>query len=1190
MKLWKIFRVEFGYQVSSIPTWLYLGVLVGFTLLMNLITTPGDGVYANNTHYITGIVVIGGFIWLIMSAVIAGEAAARDVQTRMHPLTYTAPVTKFTYLCGRFLAAFTINTLLILALPLGILLSFYLPGGEQELLPFRASAYVSVFLLISLPNVFVATALQFTFASLSRQVMTSYLASLGLLVSAQLLGMSAANLFGNWDLVKLLDPVGLVSIVGGELETWTPTEKNTRLISLNGMFLWNRILWTVVAAGSLLLTYARFNFTHPVPKNWLRRFKRTHITLPEAPLRSTTIAVPFIHRTFDFSTGFQQTLTIAWASFIKIARNPVGLTLVGAIALILSVFGYAIITQFGIPLVPTTLNVLEYFIAPVGNVKTPWVVIPLLIMYFSGELIWSEREARLGDIADALPIPEWALLTGKFLGLCLISIVWMALLTFGGILMQLQLGYTNIETSLYIQAFFGLQLTDYLLFAMLALVVHAIVNHKYIGYLMIFLIFIFMAFPSTFNVEHPMLIFGADPGWWYTDMRGFGPTRWPWLWFKIYWIGWALLLAVAARVLWTRGREQNFTYRLKKAQLNLTRLTTWIAILASLLILSAGSFIYYNTNVLNEYLTRADITERKAEYELHYGRYRNIPQPQLTATRLHVEIYPNQQQLDIQAMYTLVNRDTISIDSIHIGSISGITPSQVTFDRPAAGVLIDNNLSHHIYELEHPLQPGDSLHLNFIVHYQQHGFRHNSQDALVVENGTYFTNFDLLPAIGYQPYRELNDPVVRKKYGLNARPAIPSLYDPEARKKPMSWDHNTFEAIVGTSKNEVAVAPGTVYRTWTKGNRSYFHFKTSKSIRGEYSFLSARYRVLENKWNDVAIRIYYYPDHAINTDRMLKSVKASMAYYTKQFGPYPYSHLTIVERAGNTGGASSEASMIDYGEQYSLMTPDDSPNGFDLPYYIMAHEVAHQWFGGAQLSPAHVEGAGVLIEGLAVYCGMQVLKETYGEGHLRQYVSFLHSFYEMPRSLATNSLLQANESFLYYRKGGLAMYVLSEYIGKERVNEALKNLLQKHQSGKIPLPTTLDLYHEIRQVTPDSLTYLLQDLFENNTYWRLKTKQFTVAQTTAGNWEATLKIEAHKVIVDSTGAEKEVAMSDWLEIGIFEKDKRPDEPLYLRMHRIRSGEQIIKVTVPRKPDGGGVDPNHLTIDLRQDDNIIQLNE
>jgi aminopeptidase N len=196
----------------------------------------------------------------------------------------------------------------------------------------------------------------------------------------------------------------------------------------------------------------------------------------------------------------------------------------------------------------------------------------------------------------------------------------------------------------------------------------------------------------------------------------------------------------------------------------------------------------------------------------------------------------------------------------------------------------------------------------------------------------------------------------------------------------------------------------------------------------------------------------------------------------------------------------------------------------------------------------------------------------------------------MPRSLATNSLLQANEPFLYYRKGGLAMHVLSKYIGKEKVNGALRALLQKHKSGEIPLPTTLDLYDKIKKVTPDSLSYLLHDLFETNTYWRLKTKQFGVEKTGSGNWQVTLKVQAQKVVIDSTGSEAEVRMNDWLEVGIFDNIDGRGEPLYLKMHRIRSGEQIIRVTVTRKPKRAGIDPNKLMIDLRVDDNVIVLEE
>ena len=1196
MKLWKIFSFEFAYLVRRISTRLFFAVLFLFTLVMNLLTTPGDGVYVNNTFHITAITVIGGLIWLVMGAAIAGEAAARDVKMRMHPLTLTTPVTKLDYLGGRFFAAFVLNALLILCLPLGVLLSFYLPEmGEGTLGPFMPSAYLGVYFLIALPNVFIATSLQFCLATLSRQVMTSYLASLLLAIVAQIIAMAVAKLFGNWDLVKLLDPVGVAGIVGSELATWTPTEKNTRLVTLEGMFLWNRVLWLSIAVGLLLFTYVRFNFATAVTNNWWSRFKRRpnvqNITFVEtAVIKPTAITVLPVQRSFDFATYFRQTLRIAWSSFKMIARHPIGLTLVAVIALLSAVFSHRIMTQFEIPLLPTTQQVLGYLTTSVGNLSTPWVVIPLLILYFIGELVWRERDAGFSDIADAAPVPEWVLLTGKFLGLGLILIAWMALLMAGGILMQLGLKYDKLEMGLYLQVLFGLQLVDYLLFALLALVVHVVVNQKYISYLVLLLVFIFMAFPSTFKVEHSMLIFGRDPGWWYTDMRGFGPTLGPWLWFKLYWIAWALLLAVVARLLWARGREQGLKYRLQLVKRRFTRSTTRVAIVALVLIFSLGSFIFYNTNVLNEYQSNSDSNEQKAEYERRYGHYRNTPQPQLTATKLHVEIYPDRQQVEIRAVYTLLNNHTVPIDSIHLGSVSGIAPTEVTFNRPAAAVQIDNEVNHHIYALKQTLRPGDSLQLNFVVLYEQRGFLHSGTKPLVVENGTNFTNFDLLPAIGYQRYRELSDAVVRKKYQLASRPVMPSLYDSEARKKPASTDQATFEAIVGTATDEVAVAPGVLHQSWTKGDRRYFHYRTDAPIGGEYSILSGGYAIKESKWNDVAIRIYYHPDHALNINRMLRSVKASLAYYTEQFGPYPYRNITLIEGAGNGSGASADASIIYYGEQYALMNPDDGPNGFDLPYYILAHEVAHQWWGMARLTPANVEGAGVLIEGLAVYSGMQVLEKSYGDAHLRKYLDFLHSFYEMPRSLATASLVQANEDFLYYRKGGLAMYVLSKYIGKEKVNAVLRGLLQKHDSGELPLPTTLDLYQEIQKVTPDSLNYLLNDLFTKNTYWRLKTKQLAVAPTKAGDWQVTLKVQAQKVVVNNTGTEKEVPMNDWLEVGIYEEYQKQEKPLYLQMHRIRSGEQVIKVTVPRKPVRGGIDPNYLMIDIRRDDNIMQLDQ
>ena len=224
--------------------------------------------------------------------------------------------------------------------------------------------------------------------------MTSYLASLLFAVFAQLIAMSAAKLFGNWDLVKLLDPVGVAGIVGSEMANM---DTNTRKI--RGSLRWRECFSGIVSCGLGLPVGSCGSPTSAsalpilLTDRWWSRFKKrqnVHAKPYEETARvgSTAISVPQVKRTFGFATYVCQTLTIAWASFGKIARHPVGLTLVGAIAMVSAVFGDLIMTEFGIPLLPTTQQVLGYLTAPVSSVNTPWVVIPLLIMYFVGELVW----------------------------------------------------------------------------------------------------------------------------------------------------------------------------------------------------------------------------------------------------------------------------------------------------------------------------------------------------------------------------------------------------------------------------------------------------------------------------------------------------------------------------------------------------------------------------------------------------------------------------------------------------------------------------------------------------------------------------------------------------------------------------------------------------------------------------------
>jgi ABC-type transport system involved in multi-copper enzyme maturation permease subunit len=1208
MKLWEIFRFELAYQVRRIWPWLIFAALLVFAYLFTREGSLADALYGdfflNSPFVIVGATVTGSLIWLLVAGVIAGEAGARDVATGMHPLTYTTPVSKSAYLGGRFLAAFVLNALILLAVPLANLLAVTVPGVHPDVVgPFRPAAYLTAYAFIALPNAFLATAIQFSLAAWSGRPMASYLGSMLVFSMSYVVGLFLV-LQGRPDLANLLDPIGVHFILSELARLWTPVEKATRLLALEGIVLRNRLLWSGVGLAALAVSYLSFRFAHRAESIWWRRITRPLEWLRgrryvQDPFPAGTgvaagrpISVPQVRREHGFAVQVRQTLAVAWDSFRSIATSWAGLGLLVVVPLLTVVVVLDQMVLGNVPLVPATIFVINELTAPLTAELSRWVIVPLLIVFFAGELVWREREAGLGEIADAMPVTEWIPFLGKFLGLGLLLLVFMTLQMMAGVLAQVIIGYTDFEIGLYLQILFGLQLPEYLLFAVLAIVVHVLVDQKYVGHVAAILVYVVIILASMFGLEHNLLIYGGGPDWFYTELRGFGPSLAPWLWFKLYWVAWALLLIVVGRLLWVRGRETAFAMRLRLARRRFTGLTVWTAAAVLGLILVLGGFIFYNTNVLNEYVSTAEVTERRAEYERRYAQYAGIAQPQMESTNLHVEIYPQRRELEIRGSYSLLNNSDVAIDSIHVSTVPGVEPEAMALDRAAALVVADEEHGYRIYELEQPLQPGDSLRLEFEIEHQPRGFRNNGVDPSVAANGTRITSGDWLPAIGYQTERELIVPGERREQGLAERPLLPTLDEIEPR--PERAEQTAFEAVVGTDMDQIAVAPGALRRTWTEGGRRYFHYVTSAPIGNEYGIYSADYSVREATWEpatssgqSVAIQIFHHPEHTVNLERMVRSVQASLDHFTEQFGPYPYNHIWILEAPGTGTGMHADASHLIFSEGFALLNPDDAdPQALDLPFAVMAHEMAHQF----QVPYAFAEGAPLLSESFAWYAAMQVVEQAQGPERLQQLRSFMREPYPIPPIRSGVPLLRAMDPYAAYRAGPFALHALSEYIGEERVNLAFRRLREEHGSGEPPLPTTLDLYRELQAVTPDSFQYLLHDLFQVNTFWELQVEQVTAEQNETGAWQVTLEVLARKVVVDEAGVETEVPMDELIEIGVFadpEEGGELSEPLYLEMHRVSSGRQTITVTVPREPDLAGIDPYHLLDweEKEDDDNI-----
>ncbi|HEX6910321.1 MAG TPA: hypothetical protein VF142_07995, partial [Longimicrobium sp.] len=880
MKLLGIFRFEFAYQARRVTTWVPFVALAAIAFLFVRQNVLNDSLYADffiNSPYVIAVVtVFCCLFWLLVAAGVTGEVAARDVETGMHPLAYTVPVTRAEYLGGRFLAVLALNALILLAVPLGVMLAAYGSGVDAEVVgPFRPEAYLAAYGFLALPNALLGTAVQFAWATLGRRAIASYVGSVVLFFVVYGGIFSVLFFLERQDYAVLLDAFGHLYITSDLTLGWTPIEKATRLIALKGTLLRSRLLWTGVALAALAFTYARFRAEHLVVRPWrgrLARPREAHAPTPAAGAIATSpIAVPAVRKSFGFATRARQTLDIAWTSFRAIAGSRGGLVVLAPVAAIAVMVLPEHMHGMGTPLLPRTEYVLTFLTAPLNDPVTVWVIIPLLTVLWAGELVWREREAGLGELTDAAPVPEWVPLLGKFLGLGLLLAVCMAVLMAIGLLVQARMGYGRLEIGLYLKVLFGLQLPGYLLFAVLALGVQGVVNQKYLGHLAALIAYAFILFAAWLGIRHNLLVYGSAPGWFYSDLRGFGPSLGPWRWFMLYWAAWALLLAVVARLLWVRGLERHPRVRRRLARGRLTGPTAALAALAVALVLGLGGFIFYNTNVLNAYRTPAGVRALRAEYERRYGRYEGVPQPRLAAASLRVEIHPRRRAADIRGTYRLVNDTAAPIDTLHLAPAPGVPLAAVAFDRPARRVVADDAHGHHVYALAAPLRPGESLRLSFRVNHAPRGFRNSGGGAVlaVTEKSTYFRSQDLLPAIGYQADRELLKPGERRAHGLAPRPMLPTLADAEAGQDVTGEAGRAgaarvaVDAVVGTDGDQTAVAPGVLRRAWTQGGRRYFHYATDARI-GSYAFFSAPYEVHEERWTPpggagqpVAIQVYH---------------------------------------------------------------------------------------------------------------------------------------------------------------------------------------------------------------------------------------------------------------------------------------------------------------------------------------------
>ena len=765
-----------------------------------------------------------------------------------------------------------------------------------------------------------------------------------------------------------------------------------------------------------------------------------------------------------------------------------------------------------------------------------------------------------------------------------------------GVIMQTAAGYYHYDFVQYGKELYLVTLTQVIGFTLLALFVQTIVSSKFMGHAIVIGIFVLDPILFRFGLENTLLLPGNTTPYTYSDMNGYGHFVPGLLWSIIYWTAIFAVLAVISIAFARRGAEDSWRARAQQAWARLPRLTPALVLFA-LIAIGSGWWFYYNAHVLNEFLTTKQQRDIQASYERNFKRYERLPQPKVIAVDANIDLDPAHRSFSGTGHFVLQNKTPQPIPQIHISdAMQSIT--NVQFDRPFHLVSRAPRDQYSIYQLETPLAPGDKVNLTFNVGYQSRGFRDGNEKPELAYNGMFF-DASYFPYIGYAVTAELDDPRRRREEGLGPVSEMPPRGDPWGSVTNLftqDSDWITYRTVVSTPDDQIAIAPGYLQREWEQNGRHYYSYDMGDvKILNFYAYVSGRYEVKRAQYKGVNIEIYYTPQHSFDVDRMVEAAEGGLDYYQANYSPYQFKQFRIMEFPRYRQFAQSFANTSPFTETFWIGRVLDPNKDIDFTYFVTAHELAHQWWAH-QLVGGFVVGSNMMSESLAEYSALRVAQKKYGEAQMHKFLSHELDGYLRGRSNETRReppLGQVQrEAYVWYQKGSLVFYALSDYIGEDKLNLALHNFLMQYRYANAsdalsgPYPDTRLLEDALRAQTPANLQYFIDDSFEKITLYDNKAIEATSQKMPDGSYKVTLTVQGGKAYADGNGVESPAPLHDLIDVGVFSGKKDQEKPLGLRKEWITGGRQSFEFVVKERPTRAGIDPYNKLIDRNGDDNTM----
>jgi len=1203
----KLHTRQVGFWISCLVLFL-LGVLIMSVDFITVSITTGEKVKANGANTIAGQVGFFSLLPIFFGAIFVVTGIMRDQTHKMLEVIHGTPISTFDMTFSRMVGVITATFLCVAAGALGLFAGQFAPWIDKETLaPFTFATplyFLYPTLIFAAINSLFVAAIFTLVAGLTRNRALVYVSAVGLFMVYMAVGIFVGEDAPDM-ITSLTDPFGM-SALAIETEFWPAAEQNTRMASLTGLFGLNRLLWFIVSLGLITLVF-------PLFKRGIvfRKTKRKAEDFTPATGKIIINPAP-IHTGFN-ANAKAFVMRIGYEFFTTVKSVPF-IILMGLAFVLFGITVYSQMQFIPDPALPTSLSTAQTVIGSFG------LSMIIIIVFFSGEIIWRDRMAGVTEIIDATPVQNWPLLAAKWLAMVLVIIALLLSAIIFGIATQLFLGDVAVNLGTYFKFTFLNVFPNFLGIALLALFIQNFMPNRVLGMLVAAgLIIFFRGFIGQLPFYHPLMGFGLSSPGGLSEINGYNSyVRFKW--FNLYWGSLCGLFVIGSIWLWRRGLQTGLMARLKSIRARMTPLSSAAALILSLIFIGSGATIFKAYNIDNEYRTQKQAEKRSVAYEKFFKDDIKAPVPKITDVSADIFFYPSKQQALAKGRYKMTNKSRSIITDLYVRPASAhdedirlLTVSgakRVTAETAPDGYDIKQieDYDYRLFRFDPPLAPGDTASMEFETFFHEPKL---ADGSAMRKNGTFMNNFQLMPSIEIQDAR-LRNPDKRRKYKLDELEKAPERTDQAARQFNFisrSSDYVNFDARVCTDPGQIPIAPGQMIRAYEEAGRDCREYKATRPILNFFSFLTAKYDVTRDVWSDpegvhrdVPLAIYFHGPHNYNVDLMIDAMKTSLDSFTKTFGPYPYHQIRIMEFPYG-GFAQAFAGTIPFSENIGFVRdpgdPDDNET-IDLASYVTMHEIGHQWFAH-QIVPAENKGFNILSEGLTENAAMTAYEHKFGWQKARRLLdqrsiqSYLTSR-GIDRDDEPKLSEAENQRYLIYNKASWVFWGLKHYIGVETMQGAIRAFLKDYGYKGPPYPTTKEMIDYLREAAGPDYQQLITDYWDRITLWELSFAKGAEPVITADgeHFKVSFTLKTDKRIAsEENGKEQSVSeiegesLSEWVEIGFYDKDSKEtlgDEWIALERVKATQAETELSFTLDKRPTHILLDPRRLLIERNVKDN------